>query len=388
MKSFLPYTHQTIEDDDIALVSQALRGDLITRGPFVEQFEQAVANYCQAQYAVAFNSASTALAATCFAADLNRHDRFFTSPNTFVASAGPAFQMGASPVFIDIDRTTGNIDLDSLGLNLNRSSTRGRDVIMVVHYAGIPVDMNLLDRHVKNQKTIVIEDAAHALGSTYTDGQKVGSCPFSQMTVFSFHPAKTVTTGEGGVVTTNDETLWRKLQLYRNNGIVRDSQFLIEPPNPWYYEVQALTGNYNFTEMQGALGVSQMAKVDRFVNKRRSLVAHYRKHLSRCANITCLESSFDKYSAHHLMVAQIDFAACGKSRAHVMEALKEKGIGTQVHYIPLYRHPYFVERMGNIAEYFPEAEAFYAQALTLPLFPNMTMQDVERVCSSLKDCLK
>lgn len=388
MEPYLPYAHQIIEEDDITAVAEAMRGSVVTRGPCVEKFEESVARYCQVRYAVAFNSASTGLAASCFAAKLSPADRFLTTPNTFIASSGSAKQMGVAPIYIDIDRQTGNCDFDLLTHNLNQDNSRGRDIVMMVHFSGIPFDMARLDKEIRRTDTVVIEDAAHALGASYTDGQKVGCCAWSQMTVFSFHPAKTVTTGEGGVVTTNDEALYERLRLYRNNGIVAQGPQLLGVPAPGYYEVHALTGNFNVSELQGALGASQMLKVDRFIQKRRELVAHYRALLSSVEHLQMFNPHFDSQSAHHLFVVQIDFDAYKKNRVEVMQELHKRGIGTQVHYIPLYRHPVFAKQHVELASYFPQTEGYYKQALTLPLFPSMSLADVERVVKTLQECLK
>lgn len=385
----IPYTRQSITEEDRHSVSEALKHELITRGPQVEAFEKAIANYCGASYAVAFNSASTALYAACFAGGITQYDRLIVSANTFIASAGCA--QGAIPVFIDIDRKTGNFNLEQVGYTLQKPFSRGRPFVMAVHFAGIANDMQALDKMVSNPESIVIEDAAHAIGSEYVTGEKVGSCAYSHMTVFSFHPAKVMTTGEGGIVTTNDPALFHRLQLYRNNGIERDQSYLTNPgamAGPGYYEVHATTGNFHMTEMQAALGLSQFSRLDAFIKKRRQLVKLYRKLLKNTPNILLFDEEADARSAYHLFVAQIDFNACNTTREHVMQALKEKGIGTQVHYIPLYRHPYYADKMGDVIPYFPEMEKYYAQALSLPLYFDLTEGQVEMVVKELKGILK
>lgn len=385
--TFLPYAHQHISPEDIDAVSRALTQPLITRGPLVETFENRVAEYCGAKYAVAFNSASTALLAAYFAADIGSPDRIITTSNSFISSIGSGVQYSATPVFLDIDRATGNMDLAQLEHNINQPSVRGKTVIVPVHFTGIPVDMEALDNLIADPRTLVIEDAAHAIGSRYKDGQRVGCCAWSQMTVFSFHPAKTITTGEGGMVTTNDEELHHRLQIFRNNGIVRDPYFLRQNEGPWHYEVVALTSNYNFTEMQAALGLSQLNRIDEFIAKRQDLMRAYKHKLASFEHLSLLTASDDLFVAPHLCVALIDFAAYRTDRSAVMFGLRDRGIGTQLHYIPLYRHPVFADRMGDVSEYFPQMESYYSQALTLPLFYDMTEDDVETVVRGLKNAL-
>lgn len=386
-KQFLPYAHQHISSDDLEAVSHALRQTLITRGPLVESFENAVAHYCGANYAVAFNSASTALLAAYFAADIGTADRIVTTPNSFISSVGSGVQRGATPVFLDIDRATGNFDLEQLPHNINAPSMRGKTAIVPVHFAGIPVDVQAIDDLITDPRTVIIEDAAHAIGSRYKDGSRVGCCAFSQMTVFSFHPAKTITTGEGGIVTTNDEALAHQLQIFRNNGIERDPRYLREDAGPWHYEVISLTSNYNLTEMQAALGLSQLKKIDLFIEKRRALLDQYKKQLSDFEHVRLLAPSPDLFVAPHLCVVQIDFKAYKTDRSSIMFGLRDLGIGTQLHYIPLYRHPIFADRFGDVSEYFPQMEAYYAQALTLPLFFDMNEEDVDAVIKGLKEVL-
>lgn len=385
---FLPYAQQHISPDDIEAVSHALAQTIITRGELVEKFETAIANYCGASFAVAFNSGSTALLAAYFAADTGPSDHIVTTSNSFISSVGSGVQFAASPVFLDIDRYTGNLDLEQLQHNINRPRLRGKTLVVPVHFSGIPVDMEAIDRLSNNTSTVVIEDAAHAFGSRYKDGQKVGSCAWSQMTVFSFHPAKTITTGEGGMVTTNDPELYHRLQLFRNNGIIRDPKYLREEAGPWHYEVLSLTSNYNFTEMQAALGLSQFSQIDKFIAKRQMLLRLYKEKLSSFEHVKLLSPAEELFVAPHLCVVQIDFAAYKTDRASVMFGLRDLGIGTQLHYIPLYRHPVFADRMGDVSEYFPNMEAYYSQALSLPLFYDLTEEDVETVIKCLKQVLR
>lgn len=388
MSNFLPYAHQSIDADDIANIVESLKKDLITRGPLVEAFEKAIADYCGARYAVAFNSATSALSAACGVIDAGPFDRVLTTPNTFVATVGTAMARQAVPVFIDIDRNTGNMDLDQLTLNLKHPFSRGKMIIMPVHFAGIAMDMQALDSQISNPDTFVIEDAAHAIGSYYPSGQKVGSCEFSDMTVFSFHPAKTMTTGEGGMVTTNDERLFHRLKRFRNNGIERDPAFLRdEAAGPWYYEVHELTCNYNFTEFQAALGISQLKRLDQFVEKRRHLMKTYRQLLSGMEHVKLFTDVYDDNTAFHLCVVQIDFDRFKTNRTEVMQKLYRKGIGTQYHYIPIYRFPFFKDQSGDISPYFPEMEKYFSQALSLPLYADLNVEDVERVVKELKEIL-
>jgi UDP-4-amino-4,6-dideoxy-L-N-acetyl-beta-L-altrosamine transaminase len=377
---FIPYGHQSINDEDIAAVAEALKGNLITRGPAVELFEKAIASYCGAEYAAAFSSGTTALYASYFAVRCGPKDRVLTSPNTFIATTAYPSQKGAAACFIDIDRNSGNIDLDQVEANLHYPSLQGRLIIAPIHFAGIAVDMKRLHKMSKASNIVIIEDAAHAFGSSYPDGKKVGSCAYSDLAVFSFHPVKNITTGEGGMVTTNDPELYARLKLFRNSGIVREPPLLENPPEPWYYEVQELTGQYHMTEFQAALGLSQLKRVDTFIEKRRSLVKRYREKLSGSRFLRLFDRAYDSSTAYHLMVVQIDSK---KSRTEIMEALKKEGIGSQLHYIPLYRHPCYRRTMGEIEEFFPQMETYYASALTLPLYYDLTLGEVDRIAKIL-----
>lgn len=385
---FLPYSRQSITEQDIEAVSEALRGEQITRGSNVEAFEAAFAAYVGADYAVAFSSGSTALAATYGAGEIGPSDRVLSSPNTFIATTGFATERGARLALADITLDSGNIDLERIEPQLEYLSLKGRLFVVPVHFAGIAVDMERLEQMIRGVNVMVIEDAAHALGSVYPDGRKVGCCAHSDMTIFSFHPVKTITTGEGGMVTTNDPDLYRKLKLFRNSGIVRDAEHLKEGVSaPWYYEVQQISGNFHLTEFQAALGLSQLKRLDSFVAKRRALVGYYRSQLAGMEGVGLFNSSYDPQTAYHLMVVQIDFNRFRTSRTEVMEELRRQEIGTQYHYIPLYRQPCYRRLVGCDEELFPAMESYYHSALSIPLFPEMTPNDVERVCQCLKETL-
>lgn len=385
MEKILPYGSPSISDEDRKAVLEALESTTLTRGPRTEEFEAAIARYVGAEYAVSFNSGSTALAACYFAGDVSERDRVLTTPNTFIATVGPAMQKGAQPVFIDIDRNSGNFLLSQAEFNLSYSSVGGKLFVAPVHFSGIAVDMAALTSHIRGTNVIVIEDAAHALGSKYPDGQMVGCCAHSDMTIFSFHPVKTISTGEGGMVTTNDPEIARKLKLYRNNGIVRD---LPNAKGPWEYQVQELTGNFHITEIQAALGNSQLARIDQFIEKRRLLVQRYRSQLEGVNGVRLFDASYDDRTAYHLFVVQIDFEKLKMTKERAMERLKVEGIGTQYHYIPLYRHPAVSRVTGDIEEYFPEMEAYFKQALSLPLYYDLTLEEVDRVAAAIKQLVK
>ena len=380
-KQFIPYTRQEIDEADIQAVAEALKKPLITRGDFVQAFEKEVAAYVEAPFALAFNSGSSALNGVAFALGLGPQDRVISTPNTFISTVGSTIERGANPVFIDIDPYTGLWQNDLALVNLHTEHSRGRDILMPVHFTGATVDMKFLNKNLTPEAHIV-EDAAHAFGSTYSDGKKVGASHLSDMTVFSFHPSKTITTGEGGMVTTHSEELYELLKLARNNGIYNsDSLF------PGSYDVLDLTCNYNFTDFQAALGLSQLKKVDRFIKKRRSLVAYYREKLQSIPEIVPLSGEQDDRSAHHLFVVLIDFKKFGKDRRTVMQSLKEKGVGTQLHYIPLYHHPIFKDHVGDISEFFPQTEFYYERALSLPLYTQLEKEEIDYVAASLKEVL-
>lgn len=388
-QKFFPYAKQSIDASDREAVEDSLKQERITRGPKTAFFEQQVAAACDVKWAVAFNSGSSALYAAFHAAKVSEKDRFITSPNSFIATVAAGMRQNARPHFVDIDRASGNLSLQELKPLLNEPLSRGRFIICPVHFSGIAVDMRKLDSMIKTPESLVIEDAAHALGSLYPTGEKVGSCAYSQMTIFSFHPAKTITTGEGGMVTTNDDELYHRLTLFRNSGIEREKPYLQGTPAPGYYEIADLCGNYHMTEMQAALGISQMKRLEAFTTKRRALVARYRMHLDQMPQVTLFSKAADPYTAYHLMCAQIDLPLSktkkvALTKVALMNALHEAGIGTEVHYIPLYRHPALSSLYNTEIENFPQMEAYYSQELSLPLYYDLEEADVDFICATLK----
>lgn len=384
---FFPYAKQSITENDIKAVADALKGEWITRGPPVQLFEQTLADYFEVPYAVAFNSGTSALMAAYFAAQLTVVDRVISTPNTFIATIGAALSKNSHLQFVDIDRSTGNFHLDFLKKQLHYSSSRGRPFIVPVHFSGLAVDMAALDRQICHPEAFVIEDAAHALGSCYPTGEKVGSCAYSDLTIFSFHPAKTLTTGEGGMVTTKDPVLYHRLQLYRDNGIERSAPYLKQKAAAGYYEVQDITGNFHLTSFQAALGLSQFQRLEQFIAKRRQVVKRYRQNLKDIPHVKLFTDAQDAYTAFHLFIVQVDFSAYRTTRESVMKTLKEKGMETQVHYIPLYHHPVLKCCEAGKLNY-PEMEHYYRETLSLPLYADLTENDVDTICEVFLSTLR
>jgi len=384
----LPYGHQYIGEDDIHAVVDVMRSARLTQGPKVDEFERELAQYCGAKYAVAVSSGTAALHLACLAAGINEGHEAVTSPVTFVASANCILYCHGRPVLADIDGETYNIAPSEIR---NRLTSMTRSIIPV-HFAGLPCDMERIRKISDEHGLIVIEDACHALGSKWqeSDGKwhLTGSCSHSDMTVFSFHPVKHITTGEGGAITTNSEELYKKLMMLRSHGITRESDKFVnkklafsaaDVPNPWYYEMQELGFNLRITDIQCALGLSQLKKLDSFVSRRREIVSMYNKAFE---NISCLKIPVElktHQSSWHLYVVQIDFEKLGKSRCSIMNKLYKQGVGTQVHYIPVHLQPYYRSKLGYKEGDYPIAEAYYSRTLSLPLFPKMTDEEVEKV---------
>ena len=380
---FFPYARQSISEEDIAAVAQALRGERITRGEKTREFEERLASYTGARFAVVFNNGTAALYAAFFAARAAPQDRFLTTPNSFIATTGAGMRLGLRPLFVDIERESGNMDIEKLAQALETPLSRGRLLIAPVHFRGLAIDMRALEHKLRTPDAVIIEDACHALGSFYPSGEKVGSCPYCQMTVFSFHPAKTITTGEGGAVTTNDKALYERLLRFRNNGIVRRKPLLEGNEAPSYYEVHDITGNFHMTELSAVLGLSQLSHIDRFIEKRRSLVARYRSHLGTHPLLLLSPPRYDAITAFHLMVVQINFSKLSITRSALIEELQAAGIGTDVHYVPIFCHPVVRAVLGDVSEAYPECMRYYEETLSLPLYYDLTDADVDHISKTL-----
>lgn len=380
----IPYGRQSIDDADVAGVVAVLRSDWLTQGPAVPAFEAAVAGRCRAAHAVAVSNATAALHLACLALDVSPGDRVWTSPNTFVASANCARYCGATVDFVDIDPATLNMSVDALAAKLTAAAALGRlpKVVIPVHFAGLPCDMEAIGRLARQYGFRVIEDASHAIGATY-QGEPVGNCRHSDITVFSFHPVKIITTGEGGMALTNDAALAERLQCLRSHGITRDPAAMRgDSDGPWYYQQTDLGFNYRLTDLQAALGCSQLVRLDDFLARRRQLVANYEAQL-QALPLQRQAYPTDRRSAHHLYVVQLQTPA---ARRTVFEQLRERGIGVNVHYIPVHRQPYYEDR-GFKAGDFPAAEAYYQGAISLPLHPALSAADQEYVVAALAEAL-
>jgi UDP-4-amino-4,6-dideoxy-N-acetyl-beta-L-altrosamine transaminase len=377
---FIPYGRQWIDEDDIKAVVEVLRGDYLTTGPKIKEFEESLTQYTGAKYAVAISNGTAALHAACFAAGIKEGDEVITTPITFAASANCVLYMGAKPVFADINPRTYNIDPDEIRSKV----TERTKAIIPVHFTGQPCDMDEILKIAQEYNLIVIQDGAHAIGAEYK-GEKIGS--IGDMTTFSFHPVKHITTGEGGAITTNNEELYKKLILFRTHGITRDKDVLLKDEGPWYYEQQCLGYNYRITDIQAALGISQLDKLKGFLALRREYVKRYNEAFSAVNEIDLPYQLEDINSAWHLYIIKLKLERLGCGRRQVFDELKERGIGVNVHYIPVYYHPYY-RQLGYNKGLCPRAEELYERIITLPLFPKMGKEDVEYVISNVKEVIQ
>ena len=394
----IPYGKHHIDEDDIQAVVDVLRNRPLTQGPKVAEFENVVSQYTGAKYAVAVSSGTAALHLSCNAAGISKGDSAVTSPNTFVASANCIIYNGGTPEFVDIDYATLNMDIQQLRDKCER--LQKVKAILPVHYAGLPCEMAKINKISREIDAIVIEDASHALGATYKDGGRVGNCCFSDMTVFSFHPVKGIASGEGGMITTNNEELYHKLLRLRSHGICKgnfdlpgisqlDNQ-LLKPDRAiengelrmWYYEMQELGFNYRLTDIQSALAISQMNKISDFLARRRELVANYDKLFQTIDEINPAQLQGRKQSSHHLYVVFINYEQHQLSRHKLMKQLFNAGIGTQVHYIPVPMHPYYESLGYDISDY-PVTYKHYQTALSIPLYYELSNKDQDKVVKSL-----
>lgn len=377
--TYLAYGKQKIDEDDINSVVKVLKGDYLTTGPIVSEFENSVAKYVGTKYAVAVSNGTAALHMACYAAGISEGDEVLVPAITFAASSNCVLYCGGKPVFIDIDPKSYNIDINKI----KEKITNKTKAIIPVDFAGQSVDMDSILKIAEEYNLIVIEDAAHALGSEYKN-EKVGSK--AHMTEFSFHPVKPITTGEGGVVVTNSKELYEKMILFRSHGITRNSELMTENQGPWYYEQIDLGYNYRLTDIQSALGLSQIKKLDDFILKRREIVNKYNEAFKELKEIgTPFENEYSKSGYHiYVLLLNLDKLKCG--RKEIFEALQAENIGVNVHYLPVYLHPYY-KKLGYKKGECPVAEDIYNRMITIPLFPSMSDKDIKDVIEAVKKVL-
>ena len=369
----LPYSRQLIEEDDINEVVKVLKSDFITQGPMIEKFERALSKFVGAKYCVVFSSGTAALHAAYFAAGLSHGDEFITTPNTFAATSNAGLYLGAKPIFVDIESDTGNIDPNLI----EQKITSKTKLISTVDYSGHPVDINVIRDIARDHDLIFIEDAAHALGAKYK-GKNIGA--LADMTIFSFHPVKIITTGEGGAVCTNREEFYEKLLMFRQHGITKDKRkFLNSSEGDWYYEMHELGYNYRITDIQCALGLSQLRKIERFLKERRKIAKKYKNDFADVELFDLpIEKKYAKSSWHIFPIKLKDYS----KKVNIFRELREKGIIVQVHYIPVYWHPYY-QKLGYSKGLCPKAEEFYRRELSIPIFPGLSEEEINYIENAL-----
>jgi perosamine synthetase len=383
----IPYGRQQIDDDDVASVVEVLRSGWITQGPKVSEFEEAVAARCGARYAVACSSGTAALHLAMLAAGISAGDEIVGPAISFLATTNCGLYVGALPRFCDVDFASARLTAEVLEPCLTEKTR----AVLPVHFAGLPCEMGEIAALVRRRAphAVIVEDASHALGATHADGKPVGSLAWAAMAVFSFHPVKHVATGEGGMVLTDQPNLAERLRLFRNHGMTRDAHLLERPEEgPWYYEMHELGHNFRISDINCALGRSQLHKLDRFITRRREIAGLYRRELADLPHTSLPPVGAPDRSAWHLFVLHIDFTSLGKSRSRVVAELSARGIGTQVHYYPVPLQPLYRKRYGYRQGDFPAAERHYAEALTIPLYPSLTDGEVGRIIAALKEVVR
>ncbi len=377
----IPYGRQWIDEDDIQGVIDVLKGDFLTTGPKVSEFEKKLAEYTGAKYAVVFSNGTAALHGACFAADIGPGDKVITTPMTFAASANCALYMGATPVFADVCSDTYNID----PAEIEKKITPDTKAVIPVDFTGQPCDLDAIMMTAEKHNLTVIEDAAHSIGAKYK-GRDIGS--ISHMTTFSFHPVKTITTGEGGAVTTNSRELYEKLLMFRTHGITREHNRLVNrDEGDWFYEQHFLGYNYRLTDIQAVLGISQLKKLDKFLKLRRDFAKQYNEAFKNTDGITIPYQDTNGLSAWHIYVLQLELEKLSIDRKEFYNKLKEYGIGVNVHYIPVYYHPYY-RKLGYNKGICPKAEALYERIITLPLFAKMEQSEIKYVIDKVKEVVE
>ncbi|WP_163537024.1 UDP-4-amino-4,6-dideoxy-N-acetyl-beta-L-altrosamine transaminase [Gracilibacillus sp. YIM 98692] len=374
--SYLPYGKQWLDEEDVKAVTNVLTSDYITTGPIISEFEDAIASFVDAKYAVAFSSGTAALHAACFAAGIKESDEVITTPITFAATSNSILYNNGTPVFADIHPQTYNISPEAIHSLINANTK----AIITVDFTGQPAEYEEMMDLAKKHGLIVIDDAAHALGATYKD-QFIGS--IADMTMFSFHPVKHITTGEGGMITTNNKTYYEKLLSFRNHGITRDPMKLKHSNEPWYYEMQEFGFNYRMTDIQAALGLSQLEKLDTFLARRREYAKKYSNAFEKMEEITVPFQQHYSNSSWHLYIIRLNLNKLKTERTEIFKAIQKENIGVNVHYIPVYLHPFY-QQLGYQKGLCPNAESLYQEIITLPLFPKMSEQDLDDVITGVK----
>jgi len=373
--TFIPYSRQYIDKEDIREVVKVLKSDFITQGPKIHEFENRLAEYCGSKFAIVFNSGTSALHGAYFALGLNKGNEFITSPITFAATSNAGLYLGANPVFVDVEKHTGNIDTSKIEAII----TKKTKLIVPVHYAGHSVDLKKISQIAKKHNLFVVEDACHAFGAKYK-GETIGNCKHSDMTVLSFHPVKHITTGEGGAVLTNNKEFHKKLLMFRSHGITKD-QFLNKPDGDWYYEMQFLGYNYRMTDIQAALGVSQLKKLDQFVERRRAIAELYNEAFKDNPYFDIPYEKNYAFSSYHLYPLRLKNAFKDK-KIKIFSKLRERGLGVQIHYIPVYWHPYY-RNLNYKKGLCPVAEDFYQREISIPVYPLMKNSEEQHVISNI-----
>jgi len=383
----IPYGKQDINQSDIEAVIAVLKSDFLTQGPQVPLFEYNISNYCNAQYGVAVNSATSALHVACLALGLGKDDWLWTSPNSFVASANCGLYCGAKVDFVDIDPKTYNLSVEELKKKLIQAKKDNKlpKIVIPVHFAGQSCDMQSIHKLSKEFGFKILEDASHAIGGKYLD-KPIGGCQYSDITVFSFHPVKIITTAEGGLATTNQKELAEKMQLFRAHGITREPKLMTKKTEGgWYYQQVELGFNYRMNDLQAALGIAQMKRLDKFITIRHSLKQRYDELLKDLPLITPAQSS-DSYSSLHLYPVQLKLEQLSKAHNQIFDELRKNGVGVNLHYIPIHMQPYF-QNMGFKKGNFPIVEDYYSRAISIPIYQGLTTELQDKVVKVLKDLL-
>ena len=387
--NFIPYGRQNITEEDIDAVVNVLKSDYLTQGPKVPEFEDTIKKHCNVEYALAMNSATSALHVACLALDVGKGDIVWTTPITFVASANCALYCGATVDFVDIDPRTYNLSTQSLEHKLKAAKEQGKlpKVVIPVHLCGQPCDMEAI--HALSQKYgfSVIEDASHAIGGSYQN-KPIGNCQYSDITIFSFHPVKIITTAEGGIATTNNDELAQKMDLLRSHGITRDTDLMThEPEGPWYYQQIDLGFNYRMTEMQAALGVSQIQRLQSITESRHKIAQRYNEQLASLPVIVPFQIQ-ESYSGLHLYVIRLKLDEIKPTHLEVFQSLRAANIGVNLHYIPVHLQPYYQKNFRFQTGDFPQAEQYYREAISLPLYPDLTEEQQDYIVETLEGILQ